>query len=835
MNKYTVIVESPTKAKTISRFLKGNYTVIASVGHVRDLPSSSKDIPTKNKNLPWTRLGIDVDNDFEPLYIPIKGKEKNIKEIKQALKESSGLILATDEDREGESIAWHLSEILKPKVPIYRMVFHEITKSAIDAALSNFRDLNIDLIRAQETRRKIDRLFGYKVSTLLWKKITYRLSAGRVQSPGLRLLVERERERSLFVKSNYQSITVHVSPTMQSPIILDAEIVQWKEKKVASGGNFDLKGTLDPQYIRIDESLSTTIVDNIVSKPIHIESVEKKTQIHKPPAPYTTSTLQQDSIRRLRLSARETMRIAQSLYEKGYITYMRTDSPSLSEQALNGLRKYIRDTFAPSYLPSQPQRYATKSSSAQEAHEAIRPSGETPVPPEALPIEGLEKSLYELIWKRAIASQMTPMQKELTHIRSRVGDAECVSRGTIIGFDGFTRVLGNTTNELVLPSTIKKDDTFVVQDASIQSHETKPPARYNEASLVKQLELLQIGRPSTYASIINILLERDYAKKVDQSLIPTLRGFAVCQFLERHFHDYIDYNYTAELEKNLDKIAEGTLDHLKYMNTFYFEHDGLRDRVAIGETDILPDVSRKIDIESLDDDIEVRIGQYGPYTIMQDGEKAVHVTIPEDCTPSDINKEYLQNLVKIKKQEQEPLGVDPKTSKNIYVLTGRYGPYVQLGQLTDDGPKPRRTSIPRGIPSEQVTLDMALKFLSIPKVLGVYPKNNQEITALIGRFGPYISCGDLSRSLKKDDNIYELSLERAIELLDTEPRTVQRRSSKKLKTLGIDKKSGKTADLYKGPYGLYIKYGKKNIRLPDELKSEDKIDEINFERIAHLL
>ncbi len=838
-SKKLVIVESPTKARTIRRFLGSGYSVHASIGHVRDLPQRAADVPKKLKDQEWARLGIDVDNDFSPLYITPKDKTKIVRELKAELKDADELLLATDEDREGESISWHLIELLKPKVPVRRMVFHEITRSAIEHALEHGREIDMNLVNAQETRRILDRLYGYTLSPLIWKKIAYGLSAGRVQSPGLRLIVERERERIAFRKAVYWDLKAKLRrPEDGEEQGFEARLESIAGKRVASGKDFDpLGGTVlaDRNVVVLTEESAGELASAVRDTPWLVSSIAEKQFSSRPAAPFITSSLQQEGNRKLRLSARETMRTAQRLYEQGFITYMRTDSPFLSQEGLAGARSQATELYGQEYLSPEPRQFTSTNKDAQEAHEAIRPSGERFAHPEETGLEGKERALYELIWKRTLASQMADARKSSVTAKITAGDAQFTATGTRILFPGYIRVYVEGKDdpdaalddkETFLPALEEGKEVSVVDLESLY-HETKPPARYTEASLVQRLEKEGIGRPSTYASIISVLFERGYIRKQGNALVPTYTGFAVMQLLEQHFHYLIEYSFSSQLEQALDEISVGKRNRLEYLKEFYCNADGLKHRVEERESAIKPQDSRTLNLPQLQDVPNVKIGKFGPYIVEHyDGEE-LHASIPEEIAPADLTEEDVKEIIEIQKKGPVPIGHHPETEEPIFSLVGRYGPYLQLGEKTDENPKPKRSSIPKEIPQKEITLDQAVKLLSLPRTLGVHPETGKEVVSNNGRFGPYVMHDGDFRSLKGDDNAYEVTYTRAMEIL-SEPKK-GRSQSKLLKDLGTHEKLGKKVTIHEGKYGPYIKIGTKNITLPEEKRSEDEIGKIDLE------
>jgi DNA topoisomerase-1 len=848
--KYLVVVESPTKAKTIRKFLPKNYIVEASMGHVRDLPQSASDIPASVKQHEWSKLGVNTEADFEPLYIVPKDKTKIIRELKEKLKGVQGLYLATDEDREGESISWHLLEILKPKVPVKRMVFHEITKTAIQKAIENCRDVDEKLVRAQETRRVLDRLYGYTLSPLIWKKIAYGLSAGRVQSSGLRMIVGRERERMKFKKSSYWDLKAEVTPGKKDQNF-PAKLTALAGKRIAGGKDFDgTTGELNTnsKVYHLLEKEAKALQAKCEKESFIVQSVEEKTFNSKPAIPFITSTLQMEANRKLGLGSKDSMRIAQRLYEEGLITYMRTDSPNLSQEAIKAARDQVLKLYGKEYLHSEVRQYTAKNKGAQEAHEAIRPAGSEFTHPDKTGLTGKELALYELIWKRTMSTQMSEAIKASMTVKITVGEAEFQASGTRIIFPGFLRVYVEGTDdpdaaledqETILPPLKKGDQLKLVQLTS-ESHETKPPARFTEASIVQQLEKEGIGRPSTYASIIGTILDRGYVRKDGSALIPSFTGMAVIQLLEKHFEYLVDYSFTSEMEESLDKIAYGQEDYIKYLTKFYKGKTGLLKRVEEQEKKIKPEDSRTIEIEKNGEILSIKVGRFGPYVVDElstgkgKAKEEVHASIPEDIAPADLDPQMIQDLLKQSQSGPKPIGVDPKTKQNIYCLTGRYGAYVQLGEKTDEVEKPRRASLPKGLEPKNITIDEALKLLSLPRELGNHPETKKTIIANNGRFGPYVMHDGDFRSLKKDDNVYTVDLKRAIEILSEEKKGA-RGSSKVIKDFGVVAKLKKKATIYEGKYGPYIKLGTKNITLPEDKRDPKIIEKMTEADLASIV
>jgi DNA topoisomerase-1 len=831
-----VIVESPTKARTIRNFLPNDYRVEASMGHVRDLPSSADEIPEQVKGEKWAQLGVNVEADFEPLYVIPKTKQKVVKTLKDALKDASELILATDEDREGESISWHLQEVLKPKVPIKRMVFHEITREAIRDALNNCRTIDYQLVHAQETRRILDRLVGYTLSPLLWKKIASGLSAGRVQSVAVRLLVQRERQRRAFRQGSYWDLKARL---IQAKTPFETKLVTLDNRKVATGSDFDESTgqiTAGRTVVLLNEEQARALVTQLTGKPWQVAKVEERPTTRKPSPPFTTSTLQQEANRKLRLSARDTMKIAQSLYENGYITYMRTDSVHLSEQALTAARTCVAEMYGKEYLSPKPRQYATKSKGAQEAHEAIRPAGSSFRTPQQTPLSGRELQLYDLIWKRTVASQMADARQTIVAVDLQVENAGFRSSGKRIDFPGFLRAYVEGSDdpdaaledqEVILPA-LKVGDRPDCQNIEAVGHETQPPARYTEASLVKTLESEGIGRPSTYASIISTIIDRGYSILKGNALVPTFTAFAVTDLLEKYFPELVDPGFTAKMERTLDEISTGEAAWLPYLQKFYLGETGLETQVKQQESAIDPNEARSVELENLD--AKVRIGRYGPYIEADNGEGVVTASIPKDLTPSDLDPEQVQLILKQKTEGPEQLGTDPNTGLPIYIMLGKYGPYVQLGEATEENKKPKRASFPKGVTAENLTLDQAVGLLALPRTLGVHPENGGKIQASLGRFGPYVVCdrgkeeGKEYRSLKAGDDVLSITLPRALELLAEPKKGRSSKTSKAkepLRELGKHPADDEPVNVYDGPYGPYVKHGKTNASVPEGTTVED--------------
>ena len=842
MSKRLVIVESPTKAKTIGKFLGAGYEVRASFGHVRDLPTNAAEIPAEMKKEAWSRLGIDVDHDFLPLYIVPEDKKKHIAELKRLVKDADEIYLATDEDREGESISWHLLEVLKPKVPTKRLVFHEITKEAIAHSLKNTREIDENLVKAQETRRIVDRLFGYSVSPLLWKKMAPGLSAGRVQSVAMRLLVQRERERISFRSADYWDLKA-VFAKHKSSETFEAELTHVGDKRVALGKDFDADtGKLSEKadVILLTEAQAKSLREKIEKQQAKVLAIEEKPYSSKPYPPFTTSTLQQEGSRKLSFAAKRTMQVAQTLYENGFITYMRTDSTTLSQEAIDGARNLIKRDFGGEYLPSEPRLYKTKVRNAQEAHEAIRPAGRDFATFDEVKAKvGVEAAkLYELIWKRTVASQMLDSRGTRVGVTIGLGDATFRAAGKTIEFAGYLRAYVEGTDdpeaeladqEKVLPKMVQ-GEALDAKSLEASGHTTQPPARYTEGSLIKELERLGIGRPSTWATIVGVVLSRAYAYKKGTALVPTFLAHAVTGLMEGYFTKLVDYDFTAGLEDDLDAISRGEADSLAYLKKFYFGngHPGLKELVEAGQEKIDPRLVNGLPIGTTTDGraIEVRIGRFGPF--ISDG--TTRASVPDGVAPDEMNVERATQLLVDAARGPQALGNDPVTGLPVYSKNGRFGPYVQLGDQKEGGDKPKMSSLLAGMDPATVTLETALQLLSLPRSLGKYPENGEEIIAANGRYGPYIKAGTDTRSITGEGvTPLSITLEQAIELLKQPKRRGRNAAPAALRALGKHPVSEKEVTIKSGRYGPYVTDGEVNASLqkgqdPQTLTMEDAVN-----------
>jgi DNA topoisomerase-1 len=835
MPKRLVIVESPAKARTIAGYLGPDFVVESSVGHIRDLPDSAAEIPEKYKGESWARLGVDVEHGFEPLYVVDPDKKKTVAQLKKHLANADELLLATDEDREGEAIAWHLLEVLKPKVPVRRMVFHEITRHAIEQALDETRDVDERLVDAQESRRILDRLYGYEVSPVLWKKVMRGLSAGRVQSVATRLVVERERERMAFRAAEWWDLLATFDPES-----FEARLVSVEGERVAQGRDFGPDGKLRNEARQLDEEAARGLAGRLEGASFSVARVERKPYVRRPSAPFMTSTLQQEASRKLRYSAQTTMRLAQRLYENGYITYMRTDSTTLSESALTAARDQAASLFGADYVPPEPRRYERKVKNAQEAHEAIRPSGDRFRTPQDVRSELSqdEHALYELIWMRTIASQMKDAQGQTVSLRiagsSSASEAvEFGASGTVITFRGFLaayeegrdddRAAPEGDEERRLPN-LSEGDTVELRALEPQGHETSPPARFTEATLVRTLEELGIGRPSTYASILGTILDRGYVFKRGTALVPAFLAFSVVALLEQHFGRLVDYDFTARMEDDLDRIAAGDEQRVEWLGRFYFGdgNGGLHELVSdLGAID-----AREINSLEIGDGIVLRVGRYGPY-LERDGQRA---SVPEELAPDELTLERAEELLSQPSGDRE-LGTDPETGLEIVARTGRYGPYVTEVLPAGSKEKPRTASLFKTMSLDTVTIDDALRLLSIPRVVGVAP-DGEEVVARNGRYGPYVQKEKESRSLESEEQIFTIDLEGALALLaQPRQRRGQRAAQKPLRELGTDPAGGSEIVLKEGRFGPYVTDGETNA----SLRKGDDPETIELDRALELL
>jgi DNA topoisomerase-1 len=839
-----VIVESPTKAKTIRGYLPEDFRVEASMGHVRDLPSSASEIPAKVKKEPWARLGVNVEQEFEPLYVIPTSKKKVVSELRKIVKDAEELWLATDEDREGESIGWHLTEVLKHKGPVRRMVFHEITREAILEALQNTRDIDLSLVRAQEARRILDRLVGYTLSPLLWKKIAPRLSAGRVQSAAVRLLVLRERQRRAFHPASYWNLkaTLAKRPTEAHPNGFDSHLQSVGGVKLATGRDFNEDtGELQAgkNLLVLDQGQAEELAKRLQQSAWRVGDIEEKQASRTPAPPFTTATLQMEANRKLGLVANDTMRTAQKLYENGYITYMRADSVNLSDQAIEAARERIKDLYGESFLSERPRRYKTKAKGAQEAHEAIRPAGAEMPPADMLPLDGREKALYELIWKRSIATQMAPARLRFQTVTIEVEDAVFRASGRLVDFPGFFRayVEGSDDPEAALDDQevrlpeLKVGEEVDCKEVLPQGHETKPPARYTEATLVKALEAEGVGRPSTYAAIIGTVVHRGYVFRQRKELVPTFTAFSVTQLLEEHFPRLVDLHFTAEMERKLDDIAAGGTEWLDFLGQFFLGDSGLSQRVKEKEASVDPRTIVAVRLPEFE--AEVRIGQYGPFLLWGEGEDRKTTSLPPDLPPADLTSQIIQRLMNQKTNGPEKLCTDPETDLPVFLKVGPYGPYVQLGEDTQNGKKPKRISLLKGMKLEEVEMEVALKLLSLPRTLGKHPETGKVVKASVGRFGPYLLHDRKYASLKDPQRVLDIELDEAVQLLAAAKERGGRGSKKTIKELGDHPDDGKPVRVMDGAYGPYVKHGRINATLPKDVIPEDVTMELAVELIAN--
>jgi len=855
-----VIVESPAKARKIGGFLGDDYVVEASVGHIRDLPQRAADIPKEYKKIAWAKEGVNIEEGFEPLYVINPDKKAKVSELKALMKDADELILATDEDREGEAIAWHLIEVLRPKIPIRRMVFHEITKEAIKKAANETRDLDYRLVDAQETRRVLDRLYGYRLSPVLWKKVMPRISAGRVQSVATRLIVERERERMAFISSKWWDLTA------QCEVGFNARLLSLDGKRVAATNDFDANGGLKEKSVAnillLDEAGANELVQSLSGKALTVKSTEESPRTERPKAPFTTSTMQQDAGSRLGWGAQLTMRVAQRLYENGYITYMRTDSVTLSQSAIESARSSAKSLYGADYIPATPRVYEGKSKNAQEAHEAIRPAGETfRTPGELAPeLSRDEFSLYDLIWKRTIASQMSDAKKMQMRVdfdvETKTGGAAIFrANGSVVTFPGFLAAYDeivedksgddeSAESDKRLPA-MAVGDSIKVSNYICEGHETKPPARYTEPTLVKKLEELGIGRPSTFASIMSTIQDRGYVAKRGRALVPTFLAFSVTGLLEQHFGKLVDYEFTASMEEDLDRIANGEEDRITWLTKFFFGTEGNPGLEALA-ADLGAIDAQQINTMKMGEDIEIRVGRYGAYIQKGIGDDRKFANIPETMAPDELTLQVAIDLLAQPSGERE-LGIHPETNLPLLAKSGRFGPYVtevfpepemvvdkKTGELKKprkkkDVPKPKTASLLSTMSLDTITIDDALKLMSLPRTLGDYEE--VPITVQNGRYGPYMTHGTDSRTLTSEDQLFAITLDEAIELYK-QPKVRRRGVAKPpLKDLGIDPASQKPVLVKDGRFGIYITDGETNATL----RRGDNVEFLTLERGLELL
>ena len=855
-----VIVESPAKARKIGGFLGDDYVVEASVGHIRDLPQRAADIPKEYKKIAWAKEGVNIEEGFEPLYVINPDKKAKVSELKALMKDADELILATDEDREGEAIAWHLIEVLRPKIPIRRMVFHEITKEAIKKAAEETRDLDYRLVDAQETRRVLDRLYGYRLSPVLWKKVMPRISAGRVQSVATRLIVERERERMAFISSKWWDLTA------QCEAGFNARLLSLDGKRVAATNDFDANGGLKEKSVAnillLDEAGANELVQSLTGKSLTVKSTEESPRTERPKAPFTTSTMQQDAGSRLGWGAQLTMRVAQRLYENGYITYMRTDSVTLSQSAIESARSSAKSLYGADYIPATPRVYEGKSKNAQEAHEAIRPAGETfRTPGELAPeLSRDEFSLYDLIWKRTIASQMSDAKKMQMRVdfdvETKTGGAAIFrANGSVVTFPGFLaayeEIVEDKSGDDESAETDKRlpamavGDSIKVSNYICEGHETKPPARYTEPTLVKKLEELGIGRPSTFASIMSTIQDRGYVAKRGRALVPTFLAFSVTGLLEQHFGKLVDYEFTASMEEDLDRIANGEEDRITWLTKFFFGTEGNPGLEALA-ADLGAIDAQQINTMKMGEDIEIRVGRYGAYIQKGIGDDRKFANIPETMAPDELTLQVAIDLLAQPSGERE-LGIHPETNLPLLAKSGRFGPYItevfpepemvvdkKTGELKKprkkkDAPKPKTASLLSTMTLDTITIEDALKLMSLPRTLGDYEA--VPITVQNGRYGPYMTHGTDSRTLTSEDQLFAITLDEAIELYK-QPKVRRRGVAKPpLKDLGIDPASQKPVLVKDGRFGIYITDGETNATL----RRGDNVEFLTLERGLELL
>ena len=837
-----VIVESPAKARTISKFLGKGYTVEASIGHIRDLPQGKKEMPADLKDEEWAKLGVNVNDRFTPVYVVPQDKKSHITKLKKLLKESQNLYLATDEDREGEAISWHLQEVLKPKVPVHRLVFHEITNEAILDALETPREIDDGLVKAQETRRILDRLYGYEISEFLWRKKLGR-SAGRVQSVAVRLIVQREWERRAFRSATYWDLTAQFSTSDGQSF--DATLVSVDGRKIPSGKDFDsATGQIkDSGFMLMDETGAQQLLQKLKTGTFAVTKMQVKPYTQKPAAPFTTSTMQQEANRKLGFTARRTMSAAQSLYENGYITYMRTDSTSLAKVAVDAARELVGEEYGKDYLPEEPRTYRSTVRNAQEAHEAIRPAGNPFRLPDSLKGELApdQFKLFELIWKRTVASQMQNARgRRVTITVEGEGSVFQVS-GKTIDFPGFLRAYVEGADdpnaeladkETLLPA-VEEGQAVSLKEVEPKSHTTQPPSRFSEAALTRELEQRGIGRPSTYASIIETIQTRNYVFKKGNALVPTWNAFSMVRLMEEHFPSLVDYEFTANMEGLLDSISRQEAGNIEYLEEFYFgkETPGLKGRLETKIKEVDPRAISTFPLGTPEEGehlevVNLRVGQYGPY--LEQGERKA--SLPEDLPPDELTLESALELLKKAETGDEPLGICPDTHKPVFVKSGRFGPYVQLG-LADEGEKPKNAGLLKGMSVEDITLEVALKLLSLPRLVGEHPDSKEVIEAFNGRYGPYIKCGSETRSLPDDVSPLDVQLEQSLFLLSQPKRRGRSAPKEPIKTFESSPITEQPIRLLEGRYGPYVTDGETNASLPKGTETET----VTFEQALQLL
>ena len=828
--KALVIVESPAKAKKIQGFLGDKYVVRASVGHVRDLPAKAAEVPAKLKQEAWAKLGVNVDENFEPLYVVPAEKKKIVKELKDLLKTADELIVATDEDREGESIGWHLVQLLAPKVPVHRMVFSEITNDAILEALSNTREMDENLVAAQETRRIVDRLYGYTLSPLLWKKVAPKLSAGRVQSVAVRILAEREAERMKFRSGTYWDLKAELNAKNGNGF--EAILTTVGGKRIATGKDFDENtGQLKDgsNVLLLEEVPTKDLQARVKAGDWSVKSIEQRRQTRKPSPPFTTSSLQQEANRKLNMTARQAMQTAQRLYEAGHITYMRTDSVNLSGEAMTAARGRIDDLYGGDFLSESPRQFTGKTKGAQEAHEAIRPAGNKMETADEKSLSGPERKMYDLIWKRTMATQMAEARLRFDTVTIAVEEAEFRASGRTVEFPGFFRayVEGSDDPDAALDDkdsplpSMSENEKIGCQEVAANSHETKPPARYTEASLVRKMEAEGIGRPSTYASIIGTIQDREYANKNGSQLVPTFKGLAVTKLLEDYFPNLVDLGFTAGMEQTLDDIAEGNAERLPYLKKFYAGDDGISEQVKKRESDIDPREACTLKLDGVE--ASVRVGKYGPYFEKMDGEEKLTASIPGTVAPADIDNALAERLIEEKQKGPTALGMHPEDGVPVYQLNGPFGPYLQLGEVTEENPKPKRCSIPNCFDPLNIDLETAASLLALPRRIGHHPLTEKVVNTGIGRFGPYVLHNKVYASYDRKTHLYEfdgetysvlnITMDAAVEMLKN---TKKRAAPEPLREVGKHPEDDAVIGIFEGRYGMYVKHGKINATLPKD-------------------